>query len=91
MTMEPVLEITDKARAKILEIRAQEPDQEELALSVEVAGMAGDAYTYELTVKANGCFVADGPPALVGGRTITTPQGSERVNPLFAFDGCFES
>jgi hypothetical protein len=48
------------------------------------------AYTYELNVKADGCFVADGPPALVGGLTLSTPKGGERVNPLFAFDGCFE-
>jgi Fe/S biogenesis protein NfuA len=58
MTMEPMLDITDKARAKILEIRAQEPDQDELALSVEVSGLAGNAYTYELTFMP----VADAGP-----------------------------
>lgn len=58
---------------------------------VLLTGGPAAAYTYELTVKANGCFVADGPPALVGGRTLSTPQGSQRVNPIFAFDGCFET
>lgn len=48
-------------------------------------------YTYELNVQANGCYTADGPPGLVGGRTLTTKSGSVRVNPLFAFDGCFDS
>jgi hypothetical protein len=48
-------------------------------------------YTYELDVKANGCYVADGPPALVGGRTLTTPDGRNVTNPLFAFDGCFDT
>jgi hypothetical protein len=48
-------------------------------------------YTYELSVKANGCYVADGPPALIGGRTLTTPGGSNVTNPLFAFDGCFDT
>jgi hypothetical protein len=48
-------------------------------------------YTYELNVKANGCYVADGPPALIGGRTLTTAGGRNVTNPLFAFDGCFDT
>jgi ABC-2 type transport system permease protein len=48
-------------------------------------------YTYELDVKANGCYVADGPPALIGGRTLTTASGRNVTNPLFAFDGCFDT
>lgn len=49
MSEAAVLTVTDKARAKILEIRAQEPDGEQLALSVEVSGIAGASYAYELT------------------------------------------
>jgi hypothetical protein len=48
-------------------------------------------YTYELNVQADGCYTADGPPALVGNKTLTTPTGAEQVNPLFAFDGCFDT
>jgi hypothetical protein len=48
-------------------------------------------YTYELNVQANGCYTADGPPALVGNKTLTTSTGAKRVNPLFAFDGCFDT
>ncbi len=48
-------------------------------------------YTYELTVQATGCYTADGPPGLVGQVTLTTRAGVTRVNPLFAFDGCFDS
>jgi hypothetical protein len=48
-------------------------------------------YTYELNVQADGCYTADGPPAVVGGRTLTTPAGGDRVNPLFEFDGCFDT
>ena len=48
-------------------------------------------YTYQLTVQATGCYTAEGPPALVGQLTLTTPAGATRVNPLFAFDGCFDS
>jgi hypothetical protein len=48
-------------------------------------------YTYEVNVQANGCYTADGPPALVGNKSLTTPAGTKRVNPLFAFDGCFDT
>jgi hypothetical protein len=48
-------------------------------------------FNYELNVAADGCYTADGPPTLVGGKTLLTPKGASRVNPLFAFDGCFDS
>jgi hypothetical protein len=48
-------------------------------------------YTYELTVQATGCYTADGPPGIVGQLTLTSHSGATRVNPLFAFDGCFDS
>jgi hypothetical protein len=48
-------------------------------------------YTYELNVQANGCYTADGPPALVGNKSLTTSTGATRINPLFAFDGCFDT
>jgi Fe/S biogenesis protein NfuA len=44
-----VLTITDPARDKILELRAQEDDPEELGLRVEVTGVRGVEYTYDLT------------------------------------------
>jgi hypothetical protein len=47
--------------------------------------------SYEVSAKANGCYTADGPPAVVGGRTITDAQGKEVVNPLSAFDGCYDT
>ena len=45
---EPVLTITDEARSKITEVRANEPASETLALWVEVSGQSGGAYTYEM-------------------------------------------
>jgi hypothetical protein len=48
-------------------------------------------YTYELNVQADGCYTADGPPALIGNKSLTTSTGASRVNPLFAFDGCFDT
>ena len=60
-------------------------------LSLVVDGQFQSVYTYDLSVKADGCYVADGSPALVGGAMLTAGNGQTRVNPLFAFDGCFDT
>jgi Fe/S biogenesis protein NfuA len=44
-----VLIVTDSARAKILELRAQEDEPDSLGLRVEVTGVQGVEYTYDLT------------------------------------------
>jgi Fe/S biogenesis protein NfuA len=44
-----VLTITDPAREKILELRAQEDEPAELGLRIEVTGVRGVEYTYDLT------------------------------------------
>jgi Fe/S biogenesis protein NfuA len=46
--VEPLVNVTDEARSKILEVRAGESDPDSLALWVEVSGQAGGAYTYEM-------------------------------------------
>lgn len=43
---------------------------------------------YEVALKPDGCFTADGPPAVVGDAHITAADGRWRVNPVYAFDGC---
>jgi Fe/S biogenesis protein NfuA len=43
-----VLELTDAARAEVLALRADEPDPEQLALWVEVSGVSGGEYTYDM-------------------------------------------
>jgi hypothetical protein len=59
-------------------------------LLLQIGGPSG-VYTYEVNVQADGCYVADGPLGLIGAKTLTTPTGATRVNPLFAFDGCFDT
>jgi Fe/S biogenesis protein NfuA len=49
--VEPILEITDAARDKILEVRAAETDSESLALWVEVSGEQAGAYTYAMELR----------------------------------------
>jgi Fe/S biogenesis protein NfuA len=44
-----VLTVTEPAREKILELRAQEDEPESLGLRVEVTGVRGVEYTYDLT------------------------------------------
>jgi ABC-2 type transport system permease protein len=46
---------------------------------------------YDVTVRANGCYTAEGPPAFIGPLTIRGPHGRTSVNPLFEFDGCFDT
>jgi Fe/S biogenesis protein NfuA len=48
---EPVLTITDEARAKIVEVRAGEDDPESLALFVEIAGQQDGAFTYAMELR----------------------------------------
>ena len=47
-TTTPLLTITDQARARVLEVRAGETDPDALALWIEVSGVAGTAFTYDM-------------------------------------------
>ena len=44
-----VLTVTEPARDKILELRAQEDDPDTLGLRIEVTGVSGAEYTYDLS------------------------------------------
>lgn len=43
---------------------------------------------YEVTLTPEGCFRAEGPPAVVGEQRRTGADGTRRLNPVYAFDGC---
>ena len=47
---------------------------------------------YTVTVQTNGCYAADGdgPASVNGTRTLTASDGSQKVNPLWLIDGCFD-
>lgn len=49
--------------------------------------------TYSLHVQTNGCYTAegDGPADINGSPTVTTQNGDVVVNPLYKFDGCFDT
>jgi Fe/S biogenesis protein NfuA len=48
---EPIITVTDKALAKILELRAAEDDPDGLGLRVEVTGVRGADFTYDLSFE----------------------------------------
>ena len=43
---------------------------------------------YETTLRPDGCFVADAPPAVVGDATFLAADGRRRVNPMYVLEGC---
>jgi len=51
-TDQPVLTVTDKARAQVVSLRAGEPNAETLALWLEITGVAGTEFTYDLYFDA---------------------------------------
>src|SRR5271155_6282065 len=71
-----VLTLTDKALAKVLELRADEGNAASLALWVEVSGTSGGAYTYDMYFQAAS---EAGPDAWAGvqeGLTVVVPAAS---------------
>src|SRR5680860_891834 len=48
MTDATVLTLTDAARAKVLEVRAAEQEPDDLALWLEVSGVQGASFTYDM-------------------------------------------
>lgn len=46
--MEQIFNITPAARAKVIEVRADESDPDRLALWLEVSGVSGGAYVYDM-------------------------------------------
>ncbi|GLY84994.1 hypothetical protein [Actinoallomurus iriomotensis] len=47
--------------------------------------------SYEVQVKATGCYTAQGPAYNVGRQDLHDPDGRTVPNPLYAFDGCLNT
>lgn len=52
--------------------------------------MGAKQVLYEVVLKPDGCFSADGPPAVVGDARVRHADGVSRLNPIYAFDGCLQ-
>ena len=51
-TEEPILRLTDEARQLVMGLRAEEPNAEELALWVEISGVSGGTFGYDVYFQA---------------------------------------
>jgi len=72
----PVLTVTDTALAKVLDLRADEPAPESMALCIEISGTSGDAYTYDMYFQPISDVLADAWTGVQDGLTIVVPAAS---------------
>ncbi|HEX4519825.1 MAG TPA: ABC transporter permease [Gaiellaceae bacterium] len=59
-------------------------------LTAVAANLRQMPLNYDVDVRPDGCFTAHGPPA-VGGALLRGHRAAGTPNPLYAFDGCFET
>jgi Fe/S biogenesis protein NfuA len=92
--VELVLEVSHAARAKVLEIRAGEDDPESLALRVEVTGVSGTDYAYDLAFEpladasdGDHVSVQDGLPVVIPAGSIAELRGAVLDLPTHAGQG----
>ncbi len=75
--MKPVVMVTDAARAKILELLAEEGDDpNEMGLRIEVTGDNGPEYSYELTFDSLEAAEADDSVVDWLGLSVIVPRAS---------------
>lgn len=72
----PILEITPAAMETVLGIRAEEPDPEVLGLRVEVTGVRGPEYTYDLAFDELTAVADDDVVEESGDLTVIIPSTS---------------
>lgn len=75
-----MLIVTEPAREKILELRAQEDEPDTLGLRIEVTGVQGVEYTYDLTFDP----LSEADPAV--GDSIETEGGLPVIVPVDSVD-----
>jgi Fe/S biogenesis protein NfuA len=75
-TTDPVVAVTDAALAKILDIRSGEDDPTTLGLRIEVTGVHGVEYAYDLSFEALADADADDVASTVGDLTVLVPANS---------------
>ncbi len=72
----PVLQLTDAARARVIELRAGEPDAASLGLWVEISGTSGDAFTYDMYFQPAAAAAPADSVTTHGGLSIVIPADS---------------
>lgn len=71
-----VLEVTDRALAEILDIRSQEPDFEKLALWIEISGVSGPNYSYDVYFQNKSDASSDDAVIELEGIAVVVPSSS---------------
>lgn len=73
---EPIVTITDDALAKLLELRAEEPDADQLGLRLEIMSAPGEDFRYDLSFDEylNAAFTDE--VRTVNGLKVVVPQSS---------------
>ncbi|MGH9116582.1 MAG: NifU family protein [Acidimicrobiales bacterium] len=74
--IEPVVTVTENARAKILELRGAEDDPETLGLRIEVTGVRGADFTYDLAFEPVDEAEPDDVVVQNGDLAVVVPAGS---------------
>jgi Fe/S biogenesis protein NfuA len=74
--MKPVVLVTDAARAKILELLAEEDDGTPMGLRIEVTGESGPEYRYELSFDSLDAVKADDSVVDWLGLSVIVPASS---------------
>lgn len=72
----PVLELTKSALKKVLQLRADEPEAGSLALWVQIGGVNGSAYSYEMFFQAASDAAPDDWTNTQGELTVVVPAAS---------------
>lgn len=67
------------------------PGEDWVCLVQYVDGSAAVAQSFEVQVKPDGCWKADGPPATQPAQFADPLTGLPRNNPLAEFDGCLDT
>ena len=73
---EPIINVTDQALAKILELRNAEDDSDSLGLRIEVTGTRGADFTYDLSFEPLDEKAEDDVVQEHGGLLVVVPAGS---------------
>jgi Fe/S biogenesis protein NfuA len=73
---EPVIQVTETALAKILEIRSAEENPDELGLRIEVTGVRGAEFSYDLAFEPLAECEPDDVRQEQGGLTVVVPADS---------------
>ena len=76
----PVIDVTARALERVLEIRSGEDEPAALGLRIEVTGVHGVEYAYDLSFEPLAEAEADDLQVLVGDLTLVVPAAS--VEPL---------